>query len=72
MGRTLFNATIVPEIVKLIAKEYSLTENEALDRWYTSLTAKLLNDPECGLYGQSALFIFSQYLDEMKTITEDK
>ena len=72
MGRTLFNSTVIPDIVRLIAKEYSITENEALDRWYTSLTAKMLNDSECGLYGQSPLFIFSQYLDEMKTINEDK
>ena len=65
MGRTLFNATIIPEVVKLIAKEHGITENEALDRYYRSITAKMLNDPECGLYGQSPLFIFSQYLSEI-------
>ncbi|MGN0847536.1 MAG: hypothetical protein ACI4RA_09165 [Kiritimatiellia bacterium] len=37
---------------------------EALDRFYRSATAQNLADEENGLYGQSALFIFGQYLEE--------
>lgn len=64
MSKTLYNATIIPEIIKLIAEKYNLSEQEAMDAFYKSETAKALNDPETGLYGQSALFIFSQYVME--------
>ncbi len=60
----MYNATITPEIVKLISEKYGITEQEAMDAFYKSETAKALNDPETGLYGQSALFIFSQYVME--------
>lgn len=64
MSKALYNATIIPEIIKLIAEKYNLSEQKALDAFYKSETAKALNDPETGLYGQSALFIFSQYVME--------
>lgn len=64
MSKALYNATIIPEIVRLIAEKYNLSEQEALDAFYGSETAKALNDPETGLYGQSALFIFSLFNEE--------
>ena len=62
MSKALYNATVIPEIIKLIVDNYNLSEQEAMDAFYKSETAKALNDPETGLYGQSALFIFSQYV----------
>ncbi len=64
MSKALYNATVIPEVIKLIAKKYEINEEQALHAFYKSETAKALNDPETGLYGQSALFIFSQYIDE--------
>lgn len=64
MSKALYNATIIPEIIKLIVEKYKLSEQEAMDAFYKSETARALNDPETGLYGQSALFIFSQYVME--------
>lgn len=64
MSKALYNATIIPEIVRLIAEKYNLSEQEALDDFYGSETAKALNDLETGLYGQSALFIFSLFNEE--------
>lgn len=64
MPKALYNATIIPEIVRLISEKYNLSEQEALDAFYGSETEKALNDLETGLYGQSALFIFSQYLEK--------
>ena len=64
MSRNLFNATVIPEVVHHIADAYQISEAEALDFFYRSDTAKALNDPETGLYGQSALFIFSIFLEE--------
>lgn len=63
---SMYNATIIPEIVKLISDKYNMSEQDAMDSFYKSETAKALNDPETGLYGQSALFIFSQFIDEKK------
>ena len=43
-----------------------VSEDEALADFYKSATAQNLADEENGLYGQSALFIFGQYLEEME------
>lgn len=61
----LVRATIIPEVVRLIAERFRVPEDEALDRFYRSATAQNLADEENGLYGQSALFVFGQYLQEM-------
>ncbi len=66
MSKALYNATIIPGIVQMIEEEYKLTEPEALDAFYRSITAQALNDPETGLYGQSALFIFSIFKEEVE------
>ncbi|MBR6076183.1 MAG: hypothetical protein IKP87_12840 [Victivallales bacterium] len=62
----LIRATIIPAIVRLIAKRFKISEDEALADFYKSATAQNLADEENGLYGQSALFIFGQYLEEME------
>ena len=63
----LIRATIIPKVASLIAKHFGISESEALSRFYKSATAQNLADEENGLYGQSALFIFSQYLEELET-----
>ena len=65
MSRAVFNATVVPEIVRLIAEKYNIDEKTALHDFYHSYTAECLNDPETGLFGQSPLYIFSIYVREM-------
>ena len=60
----LIRATIIPEVAKLIAKRFKISEDEALDCFYKSATAQNLADEENGLYGQSALFVFGQYIEE--------
>ena len=45
-------------------ERFGISEAEALDRFYKSATAQNLADEENGLYGQSSLFIFGQYLEE--------
>ena len=61
----LIRATLVPEVARLIAGRFGIPEDEALDRFYKSATAQNLADEQNGLYGQSALFIFGQYLEEL-------
>jgi hypothetical protein len=71
MAHALVKATIIPEIIRLIAEEYSTTEEKALDMFYTSATAASLADDETGLYGQSALYIFSLFNEEMQILSEN-
>ncbi|AEF83169.1 hypothetical protein [Leadbettera azotonutricia] len=64
MAHSLIKAAIIPEIVKLIAEKHAVSEQKALDMFYTSATAASLSDDETGLYGQSALYIFSLFKEE--------
>jgi len=64
MSRALYNATVLPEVVRLMKEHYQISEEDALEKVYESETMKALNDPETGLYGQSALFIYSLLLNE--------
>ncbi len=57
-------AVLLPDIIGLIMKQYGWTEEEALDRFYSSATGANFADDETGLYGQSALFIFSLFKEE--------
>ncbi len=69
MSKALYNATIIPEIVKRISDKYNLLEQKAIDAFYKSDTAKVLNDSDTGLYGQNALFIFSQFVMEKEDVS---
>jgi hypothetical protein len=64
MGHELIKATIIPDIVKMIQEEYHITEDEALARFFKSITYLNYDDEETGLYGQSALYIFSLFNNE--------
>lgn len=59
-------ATLVPEIVRLISSKYGWSEEEAMDRFYDSATGASFSDDETGLYGQSALYIFGLFADEIE------
>ena len=65
MDHATTRATIIPEIVKLISEKYHISEMEALDRFYTSATGESLADDETRLYGQSVLFIFGLFCEEL-------
>ena len=64
MGHSLIKATIIPEVISLISRNENLTEEQAFSRYYESETAGALDDDETGLYGQSALYIYSLYKQE--------
>ena len=54
---TLIRATLVSAVVGLISGYYEISENAALDRFYSSKTAAAFADDSIGLYGCSALNI---------------
>ncbi|MDR3334985.1 MAG: hypothetical protein LBT13_08910 [Treponema sp.] len=62
MAHSLIKATIIPDIIRLIAEKYDVSEREALDMFYTAAS---LDDDETGLYGQSPLYIFWLFVEEM-------
>jgi hypothetical protein len=71
MAHNMVKATIIPDIIYLIAEKYGISESEALDMFYTSATAASLDDDETGLYGQSPLYIFSLFVEEINEREEN-
>jgi len=64
MGHELIKATVIPDIIKKIQDEYHITEEDALAKFFKSITYLNYDDDETGLYGQSALYIFSLFKEE--------
>ena len=64
------HTAMLPTILKLIAKEYGVDEDTALERFYTSKTGECYADDRTGLYSQSALYIFSMYKREVSSETK--
>lgn len=54
------------ELASLLMDEYGYSLHQALDRLYSSLTFKKLNDPSTGLYYEGAVYVFSYLKDEME------
>ncbi len=57
---------ILPSVIEYIADEFSWSEKEALERFYTSDIGAAFADDETGLYGQSAIYIASLFINEEK------
>lgn len=55
------------EIINLLIEEYGWDIKRALDELYSSETFAKLNDPECGLYYESAVYVFSFLKNEIET-----
>ncbi len=66
MNHATTRATILPEIIKLIQAKFGLSEDEALNAFYTSATGASFADDETGLYGQSPNYIFGLFLQEQR------
>ena len=59
--------SIAAELVEMLIAEYGWDIHRALDELYSSTTFAKLNDPECGLYYQSAVYIFQFLKSEIET-----
>ena len=66
MSHATVRATILPEIIRLICAEQKVSEREALDLLYGSATGASFADDDTGLYGQSALYIYGLFTEEMQ------
>lgn len=65
MDHSAVRAVILPTIISLITDRYQLDEAAAMDAFYRSATGAAFSDDETGLYGQSALYIFGLYEQEL-------
>ena len=50
----------------MICAEQKVSEREALDLFYGSATGASFADDDTGLYGQSALYIYGLFTEEMQ------
>lgn len=71
MAHATIRATLLPEIVKMISQKYCISEKDALQRFYNSATGANFADDDTGLYGQSALYVFGLFLEEMGDSAEE-
>lgn len=58
---------LATELTGMLMTEYGWDIRRALDELYTSETFAKLNDPECGLYYQGAVYIFQFLKSEIET-----
>lgn len=58
---------LAAELTEMLMEEYSWDMQRALDELYLSQTFERLNDPECGLYYESAVYVFSFLKNEIET-----
>ena len=61
MPHGTIRAATLSAIVKLITEEYRVSDDEAIKMFYESHIGACYADDESGLYGQSALYVFSLY-----------
>lgn len=62
----LAKTILIIKVIELIASNYKISLSEARDRLYNSPIIDLIDDDETGLYGDSALYIYSLYEQQTK------
>ena len=55
------------ELVSMLMERYGWDIKKALDELYASETFQRLNDPTCGLYYESAVYVFSYLQNEIES-----
>ena len=60
----LVKTILIPRVAVLLMSNKGLSEDDALRAIYESPIATLLEDDSMGLYGQSALYVYSLITNE--------
>lgn len=58
---------LTTELAEMLVDKYGWDIVKALDELYSSETYSRLNDPACGLYYESPVYIFSYLQKELET-----
>jgi len=65
MPHGTIRAATLKTIIPLIMERYNCGENDALRMFYQSHIGSCYADDSTGLYGQSAVYVFSLFCEEM-------
>ena len=68
MPHGTIRAATLKTIIPLVMEHFDLDENAALKLFYESHTGKCYADDSTGLYGQSALYVYSLLCEEVELI----
>ncbi|MDR0502282.1 MAG: hypothetical protein LBH16_03060 [Treponema sp.] len=66
MAHGTIRASTLKTIIPLVMEHFNCAENDALKLFYESHTGVCYSDDDTGLYGQSALYVFSLFMEEME------
>lgn len=55
------------ELTTMLMEHFGWDEQRSLDELYSSETFRRLNDPACGLYYESPVYVFSYLQNEIET-----
>jgi hypothetical protein len=69
MPHGTIRAATLPFIIKLISQQFGIDEFSALKMFYESHVGACYSDDETGLYGQSALYVFSVFMEEKQSVS---
>ena len=69
MAHGTIRASTLKTIIPLVMDHFKCTENEALKLFYESHIGACYCDDSTGLYGQSALYVFSLLCEEKASNT---
>ena len=61
MEHLLVKTILIKDVIELVSEKYKISLDESRDRVYLSGVVESIEDDETGLYGESALYIFSIY-----------
>ena len=64
MSHGTIRAATLPDIVRLISTRFHISDDEAMKLFYESHIGACFADDESGLYGQSALYVYSLFLEQ--------
>jgi len=67
MSHGTIRAATMPAIIRLITEHYGVNDDMAFSMFYESHIGACFSDDESGLYGQSALYIFSLFREEQES-----
>jgi len=66
MPHGTIRAVTLKSIIPLIMEQFNCDENKALKMFYESHIGKCYADDNTGLYGQSAVHVFSLFCEELE------
>ena len=71
MPHGTIRAATLKTIIPLVMERFNCDENAALKMFYESHIGKCYSDDSTGLYGQSAVYVFNLFCEEMREMKKE-